>query len=142
MQNQHITELKFSNWVLITAIIFPLVLFGSITDIVKQGLLQRADWFLWFLLAGFVAWILVWNFIRPGIYMIVGKPAIVLSTDWIQCNMNGYFIEWADISKMELEITTSRSGSNGTIKITVKDPWKYIGGICNPIICNYRWAVN
>lgn len=108
---------------------------------VRQVTLLRDYWLLWLCLAAFATWLLVWNIIRLGVYTLIGKPAITLSSRGMSCAANGYMIKWADITGMELDITTGK-GSGSKIRISVKDPWTYIGKIPNPVIRHYRWFIN
>jgi hypothetical protein len=63
---------------------------------------------------------------------------LFLSKHGITTAQNRYTIAWKDIEEMNLVVTGGR-GHSCSLVIDVKDPWKYISQIKNPILRNYRW---
>ena len=70
--------------------------------------------------------------------MIMGVPAIVVTKKDITISQLGYTIEWRDIEEMNLRVTQGK-GRSYNLEIAVKEPWKYISQIRNPIMRYYRW---
>ena len=85
-----------------------------------------------------MAALVFWNCTRLGIMALVGVPALVLTTVGITLTQKGYMIEWDDIDEINLMESRGRS-TTYTLAISVKDDWKYIGSVRNPIFRYYRW---
>ena len=70
--------------------------------------------------------------------MITSVPAIALTKHYIVISQQGYTIEWKDIDEINLEVSEGR-GRSYSLKLTLKDPWKYISQVRNPVLRYYRW---
>jgi len=131
-----IDEIKYSKFQALWIIILIAALFTPLTNLVKQGMLNRD--YRWFLLFFFATSYVIWNFVRPTVFLLFGIPAVVITRSYIALSELGYDIDWKDIEEINLDVTTGRSTSY-TLVISVKDPWKYISTIRNPVMRYYRW---
>jgi len=94
--------------------------------------------YYWYLIILFVVQYVYRISIKPLFLMICGVPAIVVASKSIALNEKGYTIEWSDVQDIDLIVTEGRSTSY-TLNIKVKEPWKYISQIKNPVMKYYRW---
>jgi hypothetical protein len=135
-KGEPIEVIKFSKYQAIVSVLLIFALYESIVNLIKQGMLNHD--YRWFIVFGIVIAYLFWNVIRITIYMIIGVPAVIITKRDITLTQKGYVIEWDDITNMDYVVTGSKSRSY-TLVIDVKDPWKYISTIKNPLMRNYCW---
>ena len=130
------TEFKFGKFTVILSILIPLVLFEPFSKMIGQAI-QFHEYY-WYLIILFVVQYVYRISIKPLFLMICGVPAIVVASKSIALNERGYTIEWSDVQHINLIVSEGRSTSY-TINIEVKEPWKYISQIKNPVMKYYRW---
>jgi hypothetical protein len=135
-KHEIIDEMKFSKNQVIVSVVIILALTVPVTDLIKQGLLNRD--YRWFILFFFVAAYILWHFLRPTVLMLFGMPAVVITRNDITITERGYVIDWKDIDAINLVETAGRTTSYSLV-LNVKDPWKYISTIKNPVMRYYRW---
>ena len=131
-----ICQIKFSKYQALFSIVLCIVMYEPVMDVIRQWVLFHD--YRWLILAVIIISYIFWNFIRITILMILGHPAIILSKNDITLTQLGYTIEWKDIEEMNLVVTYGKSRSYNLV-IDVKDPWKYISQIKNPLVRYYCW---
>jgi hypothetical protein len=130
-------EIKYNKFqVIAPAVAISLVVIEPIRRLIIQGI--NFHEYYWFVLCFFLAAFIFWNFIRPGIHALAGVPAIIMTSTAIAITEKGYEIAWNDIDEINLMENTGKT-TTYTLAISVKDDWKYIGGLRNPFFRYYRW---
>jgi hypothetical protein len=133
--NGSVKKIMFSRQQALATLGYSL-LFVPITKMVKQGITFRE--YYWFIFVFIICAYLFWNIYRITILMLFGRPGVVLSKRTLVITAKSYTIEWNDITSMELIVSNMKTGSYA-IAMQVKDPWKYISRIKNPVLKYYRW---
>jgi hypothetical protein len=133
---KNVQEIKFSKFQALSSLLFPLVLFEPVSKMIRQGLDFRE--YYWFIIIFIVAGYVFWHFIRITALMMAGVPAIIIERKTITLTEKGYALEWKDIEEMNMVVTGGK-GRSYNLVITVKEPWKYISGIRNPLMRYYCW---
>jgi len=129
-------EIKFSKVQALVSIALLLVLYEPVMRMVRQGIQFHELWP--FMVSFIVIAYVFWTAVRISILMIEGVPAIILTNETITITQKGYTLEWKDIVEMNL-VTGGGKGRSYDLVIEVKEPWKYIAQIKNPLVRNYCW---
>jgi hypothetical protein len=90
----------------------------------------------------------LWKYIRITFFIIIRKPAVILTNDSITITDEDYSIKWTDVMDVYMahggrgrpEESTSASPATYYIIITVREPEKYLRAIRNPFTRWYRWV--
>jgi hypothetical protein len=136
MTSESRQEIKYSSFQTLMPLMIPISLYVPIVKMVKQGIAFHE--YYWFIFVFIICAYVFWNFIRLSIFTLVGIPGIILSNKTLTITAKGYDIKWKDVTAMSLEVTGVR-GSTYKLIMQVKDPWKYISTIKNPLSRYYRW---
>ena len=129
-------EIKYNRFQTLLLLLIPLALIEPVRRMIIQGWQFRE--YYWFIFSFIIFAFIFWNFIRLSVFTLAGIPAIVLTTKGIKLTQLGYDIEWNDISEINL-IESGGKTTTYELVISVKDDWKYIGGLRNPLLRYYRW---
>jgi hypothetical protein len=79
---------------------------------------------------GLIAFLLlVWIFVPMSFSILIGKPAIALTDEYLINNYNGFTIKWEDIS----EIHMTEGMRNSGIAINLKQPDVYFNSLIRKI---------
>jgi hypothetical protein len=77
--------------------------------------------------------------LRITYLMLRRLPSIILTDEKITVAQKKYSIYWKDVTSIQMAISDGMNFRPKYIIINVRDNWKYIKEIKNPIIKYYRW---
>lgn len=128
-------EIKYNPIVVFINLFVSIVIAGIWLQIFTRKEVWGSYWEI--ILFAVVTFVVLSKFTRTGILGLFGRPAVILTDEYIKLITNGYQISWADISHMELSQFTNRGATAFSIVLTLKDEGKYLQQLNDPFMRLY-----